>query len=29
MQTLYDEVLLKNKWIRQATGLDHDLTSLE
>lgn len=29
MQTLFDEVLLKNKWIRQATGLDNDLSSLE
>lgn len=29
MQLLFEEVLTKNKWIRQATGLDRDLTDLE
>lgn len=29
MNNLYEEVLKKNKWIRQATGLAHDFKSLE
>jgi hypothetical protein len=29
MNTLFEEVLTKNKWIRQATGLDQDMSPLE
>jgi len=29
MNLLFEEVLTKNKWIRQATGLDRDLATLE
>ena len=29
MENLYEQLLTKNKWIRQSTGLGHDLNNLE